>query len=144
MKVGITDSVLMELVFDSESLDIYRTVRGFMNGIGFELENYLAWKSKDMPGYDFVARKKNRPLQTDFIIDGVRWSIKNSKYGENSTTKDYRENYIGVTKHWCRVDTDGSYNWHNCPIPGCSEEEFRKWLDVKKPGVKLSSLCELF
>ena len=143
-KFSITDIVLMSEIFSDEELEIYKRVRGTMNSTGYTLEEYLDWKSKDMPNVKFVGRKKNRPKQTDFIIDGKKWSIKNSQSGENSTTKDYRENYVGVTNHWFRVDTNGDYHWRTCPIPGCSEEEFIKFMSTSKPGLNTSALCEFF
>ena len=141
---GITDMSLLGDVFNDEQLEVYRTVRGFMNNIGFDLEDYLYWKCKNLEGYNFVGRKKKRLKQTDFIIYEERWSIKNSKSSENSTTRDYRENYVGVTKHWCRVNVDGSYNWDTCPIPNCSEEEFRAFIGIEKSNLLLSPLMNCF
>ena len=143
-KLNINDKHLMSAVFSSEELEIYRKVRGFMNGVGFQLEDYLDWKSQSNPNIRFVGRDRNRPKQTDFIIDGEGWSIKNSEYGENSTTKDYREDYVGVVNHWFRIGRDGNYRWGSCPIPGCSEEEFEKFLGVDSEDLFTTSLCRFF
>ena len=110
-----------------EELEIYSGVKSTMDGTGHKVEEYLAYVSRNDPNVQYVAKMRNRPLSTDFIIGGVKWSIKNAIHTENWTAKKGRE-ADGVYHQWYRRDDNGNYYWHTCPIKGCSEDGFRSFL----------------
>ena len=110
-----------------EELVIYQEIKSSIDEIGDRVEEYLDYVSRDDSNVEYVAKKRGRPKSTDFIIDDVKWSIKNGKKTENWNAKKGRL-LDGVTHHWYRRDDDGNYYWHTCPIKGCSEDGFRSFL----------------
>ena len=125
-KCNINDTeIFLALGCTWEEIEGYKKVKSVQQNIGYELEEYLAWESRYDPKVKYVARKRNRPKSTDFIIDEEKWSIKNAIYTENWTARKGRIESDGVKNHWYRRDDKGNYYWHECPIKGCSEERFR-------------------
>ena len=137
----MNDQEILKEFFTLEELDAFKRIREFQNRLGKLLEDYIN-TFLPIEYVKFVGRDKNRLEGVDYMVNGVKWSVKNAWNTENSAMKKARE-YNNIN-HWFRLNKDNSTNWNNFFIPciSPSENEFIEYIGGKSS--KISTLDNFF
>ena len=135
----MNDERILKHIFTTEQIRAYTEIKNFQNRLGRLLEDYIN-SFLPLDGIEFVGRDKNRPEGVDYMVDGIKWSVKNAWNTENSSMIKARK--INNVNHWFRLNKDQSTNWHNFFIPNVSlsEEGFCDFISAPAP----SSLTNFF